>query len=199
MQCSVAGATNFFLNGIVLSVLYGGSSLIRDGEKQSLRLDYPFHPTNMQIFRKVDTWRVDGVPRHCSDNPEILKSTFNRVWYRSERLHRWSSCFWGDLASFVFVSWEFQRNSHGPNFQFIHVHPSIRHDDGVCIPYHTLWGEVRFENVKFAYPMRSDHHVFENLNLTIPAGQVVALCGPSGEGAEVKCSVYERISVEMHC
>ncbi|KIH64335.1 ABC transporter, ATP-binding protein [Ancylostoma duodenale] len=66
-------------------------------------------------------------------------------------------------------------------FQFANLRPSVRIDDGVCIPYHTLWGEVRFEDVGFAYPTRPEHHVFEKLNLTIPAGQIVALCGPSGE------------------
>ncbi|VDM72774.1 unnamed protein product, partial [Strongylus vulgaris] len=51
---------------------------------------------------------------------------------------------------------------------------------------------VRFEDVDFAYPTRPDHHVFEKLNLTIPAGQIVALCGPSGEGKTTITSLLER-------
>ncbi|EPB73162.1 ABC transporter, ATP-binding protein [Ancylostoma ceylanicum] len=77
-------------------------------------------------------------------------------------------------------------------FQFANLRPSIRNDDGVCIPYHTLWGEVRFEDVGFAYPTRPEHHVFEKLNLTIPAGQIVALCGPSGEGKSTITALLER-------
>ncbi|EYC44349.1 hypothetical protein Y032_0464g1934 [Ancylostoma ceylanicum] len=76
--------------------------------------------------------------------------------------------------------------------QFANLRPSIRNDDGVCIPYHTLWGEVRFEDVGFAYPTRPEHHVFEKLNLTIPAGQIVALCGPSGEGKSTITALLER-------
>ncbi|EYC44350.1 hypothetical protein Y032_0464g1934 [Ancylostoma ceylanicum] len=75
---------------------------------------------------------------------------------------------------------------------FANLRPSIRNDDGVCIPYHTLWGEVRFEDVGFAYPTRPEHHVFEKLNLTIPAGQIVALCGPSGEGKSTITALLER-------
>ncbi|KAK6019571.1 ABC transporter, ATP-binding protein [Ostertagia ostertagi] len=109
------GATNFFLNGIVLSVLYGGSSLIKEG--------------------KMTPGELDGIPCNRTNDSE-----------------------------------------------FVNLHPSIRNDDGVCIAYHSLCGEVRFENVAFAYPTRPHHQVFECLNLTIPAGKVVALCGPSGEG-----------------
>lgn len=79
-------------------------------------------------------------------------------------------------------------------------------DDGVCIPYHTLWGEIKFEDVGFSYPSRPGHkvklgvssntnkqiQVFDKLNLTIPAGQVIALCGPSGEGKTTITALMER-------
>jgi ABC transporter ATM len=41
-------------------------------------------------------------------------------------------------------------------------------------------GEIKFENVSFAY--RPDRPILQNLNLTIPAGQKVAIVGPSGCG-----------------
>lgn len=44
-----------------------------------------------------------------------------------------------------------------------------------------------FEDVCFFYPTRPGHEVFNKLNLTIPAGKVVALCGPSGEGIFQLC------------
>ena len=68
----------------------------------------------------------------------------------------------------------------------------MRMDDGVCIPYHTLWGQVTFENVGFSYPTRNNHQVLEGLDLDIPAGQIVALCGPSG-GGYLPFSVLQRI------
>mmetsp|Transcript_5234 Transcript_5234/g.7699 ORF Transcript_5234/g.7699 Transcript_5234/m.7699 type:complete len:615 (+) Transcript_5234:2-1846(+) len=48
-------------------------------------------------------------------------------------------------------------------------------------------GEVRFENVSFAFELQgsdegSTKQVFKNLNLTIPAGATVALVGESGSG-----------------
>lgn len=42
--------------------------------------------------------------------------------------------------------------------------------------------EIRFESVRFAYPSRPDHWVLNGLDLTIPAGQTVALVGHSGAG-----------------
>ena len=41
-------------------------------------------------------------------------------------------------------------------------------------------GEIKFENVSFAY--RPDRPILQNLNLTIPAGKKVAIVGPSGCG-----------------
>lgn len=44
----------------------------------------------------------------------------------------------------------------------------------------TKGGEIRFENVTFGY--HKDRPILQNLNLTIPAGQKVAIVGPSGCG-----------------
>jgi len=46
----------------------------------------------------------------------------------------------------------------------------------------TLPIEIRFEQVRFAYPSRPDHWVLNGLDLVIPAGQTVALVGHSGAG-----------------
>ncbi|KAI4174817.1 MAG: hypothetical protein LQ343_002055 [Gyalolechia ehrenbergii] len=44
----------------------------------------------------------------------------------------------------------------------------------------TKGGEIRFENVTFGY--HHDRPILRNLNMTIPAGQKVAIVGPSGCG-----------------
>ncbi|KAI7644711.1 Iron-sulfur clusters transporter atm1, partial [Hortaea werneckii] len=44
----------------------------------------------------------------------------------------------------------------------------------------TTGGEIRFENVSFAY--NPDRPILRNLNMTIPAGKKVAIVGPSGCG-----------------
>jgi len=46
----------------------------------------------------------------------------------------------------------------------------------------TLPIEIRFEQVRFAYPSRPDYWVLNGLDLVIPAGQTVALVGHSGAG-----------------
>ena len=43
-------------------------------------------------------------------------------------------------------------------------------------------GEISFKDVGFRYPSRPQRTVLENMNLTIPAGSIVALTGSSGGG-----------------
>ncbi len=43
-------------------------------------------------------------------------------------------------------------------------------------------GEVRFENVTFNYDQSEDRNTLQNLNLTVSAGQTVAIVGRSGSG-----------------
>lgn len=43
-------------------------------------------------------------------------------------------------------------------------------------------GDIRFENVNFAYPSRKDVTVLKGIDLSIPAGQKIALVGQSGAG-----------------
>ena len=54
-------------------------------------------------------------------------------------------------------------------------------------------GEIRFENVWFAY--KDDEYVIKNLNLTIRPGEKVALVGPTGAGKSsiirLLCRLYE--------
>jgi len=45
-----------------------------------------------------------------------------------------------------------------------------------------LKGHVTFQDVSFRYPTRPDTQVLQGLNLTIRAGQTLALVGPSGNG-----------------
>lgn len=52
-------------------------------------------------------------------------------------------------------------------------------------------GEICFENVSFEYP--DDHNkVFQNLNLTIHAGEKLAIVGPSGGGKTTLCNMIPR-------
>lgn len=52
-------------------------------------------------------------------------------------------------------------------------------------------GEIEFKNVSFEYP--DDHNkVFTNLNLTIHAGEKLAIVGPSGGGKTTLCNLIPR-------
>lgn len=52
-------------------------------------------------------------------------------------------------------------------------------------------GDVRFEEVRFAYPERAA--VLDGLNLHIPAGQEVGIVGPSGAGTSTLIALIQRL------
>lgn len=61
--------------------------------------------------------------------------------------------------------------------------------DAVDMP--KLQGEISFENVSFEYP--DDHNrVFRNLNVTVHAGEKLAIVGPSGGGKTTLCNLIPR-------
>ncbi|CAF4926237.1 unnamed protein product, partial [Rotaria socialis] len=53
-------------------------------------------------------------------------------------------------------------------------------------------GEIEFNQVKFIYPSRPKTSILNNLQLTIKAGQRVALVGPSGCGKSTIAQLLER-------
>eukprot|EP01065_Artemidia_motanka_P012727 TRINITY_DN1701_c7_g1_i1.p1 TRINITY_DN1701_c7_g1~~TRINITY_DN1701_c7_g1_i1.p1 ORF type:complete len:1312 (+),score=406.83 TRINITY_DN1701_c7_g1_i1:95-4030(+) len=55
-----------------------------------------------------------------------------------------------------------------------------------------LRGEIELRGVGFRYPTRQAHWVFRDLNLRIPAGQVVALVGASGCGKSSVVGMLQR-------
>jgi ATP-binding cassette subfamily B protein len=54
-------------------------------------------------------------------------------------------------------------------------------------------GQVRLEEVHFAYPSRPDSPVLQGLTLTLDPGQVVALVGPSGGGKSTVAALLSRL------
>ncbi|PRP86759.1 efflux ABC transporter permease/ATP-binding protein [Planoprotostelium fungivorum] len=56
----------------------------------------------------------------------------------------------------------------------------------------TIRGEISLENVGFTYATRADRKVLDQVNLTVPEGQVLALVGPSGSGKSTVSSLISR-------
>lgn len=64
-------------------------------------------------------------------------------------------------------------------------------DEEGAVPLKRVAGDIEFENVSFEYP--DDHNeVFSNLNLSIKAGERVAIVGPSGGGKTTLCNLIPR-------
>jgi ATP-binding cassette subfamily B (MDR/TAP) protein 1 len=56
----------------------------------------------------------------------------------------------------------------------------------------SVTGEIRFEEVRFAYPSNPAHPVMQGYNLTVAAGTTVALVGQSGSGKSTAIQLVER-------
>ena len=80
-------------------------------------------------------------------------------------------------------------------FGLLDKQPEIQ-DKAVTTPVESLVGEVVFDNVCFHY--EADEPVIRNLSFSIPAGQNVALVGPTGGGkttiVNLLCRFYEPTS-----
>ncbi len=55
-----------------------------------------------------------------------------------------------------------------------------------------LGGEIRFVDVGFSYPSRPDKPALEHFDLTLAAGEMVALVGPSGAGKTTVLQLLQR-------
>lgn len=58
--------------------------------------------------------------------------------------------------------------------------------------FQDISGEITFNSVFFAYPIRSKHPVLNGLSFTAGKGKTVALVGPSGSGKSTVISMLER-------
>ena len=67
------------------------------------------------------------------------------------------------------------------------IHPTIGMDP-VTLENKT----IEFSHVKFAYPTRREHQIFQDLNFTVSPGEHVCIVGPSGGGKSTVASLLLR-------
>jgi len=80
---------------------------------------------------------------------------------------------WGNLQSALGASERI--------FELLDETPTVT-DSADAVELGSVQGNVIFEDVRFAYPTRSEVTVIDNVSLTIKSGETVALVGPSGAG-----------------
>lgn len=73
---------------------------------------------------------------------------------------------------------------------FLAYEPAIRHGIGVSVPKGT--GEIRLENVSFRYTDDSET-ILHDIDLTVPAGQRVAIVGYNGAGKTTLIKILMRL------
>ncbi|XP_071440546.1 mitochondrial potassium channel ATP-binding subunit isoform X1 [Hetaerina americana] len=114
----------------------------------------------------------------------------------------------GDLMSFLVATQTIQRSlaqlsllfghcvrgiSAGSRvFEYINQEPSMPLNGGKIIPYHSLIGDISFENIHFTYPTRPNQAVLKNFSLNVPSGRMVAIVGSSGSGKSTVVALLER-------
>ncbi|KAF6767911.1 hypothetical protein AHF37_07128 [Paragonimus kellicotti] len=156
------GLSNLALNGIVLGVLYVGGHLISRDELK---------PGDLMSFLVT----TQTVQRSLAQ----LSLLYGHVVRGNSALSR----IFGTLHSSTV---EYNESS------------LFNRDSSLCTKLCDLWRQpgqapqLCFDAVQFAYPSRPQTFVLNELNMTIPAGKVVALVGQSGAGKSTVVSLIER-------
>ncbi len=88
---------------------------------------------------------------------------------------------------------QFQRGMTGIErfFEVMDVEPDIEEPQNP-VSLSRVRGDIRFEDVSLSYADDPDTPILDHLNLDIPAGQSVALVGPSGGGKTTICNLIPR-------
>ncbi|XP_056342387.1 ATP-binding cassette sub-family B member 10, mitochondrial [Oenanthe melanoleuca] len=81
----------------------------------------------------------------------------------------------------------------GRLWELIERKPQLPFNEGITLGKDTFRGALEFKDVEFAYPTRPESSIFKDFSLSIPAGSVMALVGPSGTGKSTIVSLLLRL------
>ncbi len=76
-------------------------------------------------------------------------------------------------------------------FLLLDTEPEVR-DPARPVPFSQVRGEVHFRGVRFAYDPQAAKPVIQDLSLHVPAGQVLAIVGPTGHGKSTLVQLLTR-------
>jgi len=97
--------------------------------------------------------------------------------------------FWSSMSQAV--------GAADKTFKLIDVVPSMPLEDPHPTPLTARTpGAIQIESCRFAYPTRPTKQVLRGLSLDVPAGSVVALVGPSGQGKSTVIALLQRFYQE---
>uniref|UniRef100_A0A1A7W653 ATP-binding cassette sub-family B member 10, mitochondrial n=1 Tax=Iconisemion striatum TaxID=60296 RepID=A0A1A7W653_9TELE len=71
--------------------------------------------------------------------------------------------------------------------------PEFPLNEGQVLHPDQLKGQLQFCDVSFSYPARKEAPIFQELNLSVPAGSIIAVVGPSGSGKSSLVSLLLRL------
>ncbi|MGZ8094959.1 MAG: ABC transporter transmembrane domain-containing protein [Methylosarcina sp.] len=135
----------------------------------------------------------------------VMGSIIFVLWIGAHQMQA-GSLTGGQLASFVLYAmlvaggagtmaevWGDVMRAAGANerlMELLHARPALVETHAPLPLPHPGKAEVQFEQVSFHYPSRRGIMALDNINLTIAAGEIVALVGPSGAG---KSTVFQLL------
>ena len=81
-------------------------------------------------------------------------------------------------------------------FELLERQPAFACEDAPLVHFIPT-GHVEFRNVSFTYEARPNRRILNGLSLTIPAGKVIALVGPSGHGKSTILGLLQRLYMQQ--
>ncbi|XP_065313729.1 mitochondrial potassium channel ATP-binding subunit-like [Gordionus sp. m RMFG-2023] len=158
------GLSNLTLNGLVLlTVSYGGTLLLLN----------PSPNSSSSLSAGVLMAFLMGVQsiQKCLAQLSTLTDKYSKLVSSKGRVFEHLTHHYSDIRAL-----ETEKEYH----------------DGRIIPVDRFKGEIRFEEVTFAYPSNPGKKVLDRFSLTIRPCQVVAICGHNGSGKTTLVSLLQK-------